>query len=232
MKTIKNIAASVCNTRVTTTFGLIAAALAVAGCSALPAPPPRADVYDFGPGTMPAAAAIANAPATQAAALPPLALADVGTTGLPEGSSALLYRLAYANAQQLRTYGQARWSQPPAALLQQALHERLGQRRVVLSGDDGLALQLGQGRLPGVLRVQLEEFSQVFSAPDTSTGLVRVRAVLGDAGAAGETLVAQRVFSAQRPAATPDAAGGAQALAAAAAQVADELAQWVQQQGR
>ena len=50
MNTIKNIAASACNTRACVTFGLMAAVLALAGCAALPEPPPRASVYDFGPG--------------------------------------------------------------------------------------------------------------------------------------------------------------------------------------
>lgn len=198
----------------------------LAGCSALPAPPPRATIYDFGAGPVEAAQA------STGVALAPLILVDLTRAGAPEGSSALLYRLAYANGQQLLPYTQARWSQPPAALLQQALRERLGRQRVVLTGTEGATMQPDNGRLPSVLRVQLEEFSQVFSAPQTSAGLVRVRAVLTDASAAGETLVAQHLFVAQRDAATPDAAGGARALAEASAQVAEELARWVQQQGR
>jgi hypothetical protein len=59
--------------------------------------------------------------------------------GLPEGGNAVLYRLAYADAQQLRPYSQARWSQPPAQLLQQRLREQLGLRRAVLKADDGAA---------------------------------------------------------------------------------------------
>ncbi|AEB82759.1 ABC-type transport auxiliary lipoprotein family protein [Alicycliphilus denitrificans] len=226
MKTIETIAVCACWKGARAVFCMMLAALA-AGCSVLPAPPVRADVYDFGPGPMqPAGDAQAAVP------LAPIVLAAVDTVGMPEGSSALLYRLAYANVQQLRPYTQARWSQPPADLLAQALRERLGQRRMVLSGDGGAALQLDQIRQASVLRVQLEEFSQIFSTPDASTGLVRVRAMLADAGPAGEALQAQRVFIARRPAATSDAAGGARALAEAAAQVADELAHWVQQQGR
>src|SRR5574337_796666 len=147
MRNIKNVAYRACTASAGAILGLIFFALALAGCSVLPAPPVRADVYDFGPGPMQAAGVEPAAP------LAPIALATVDTVGLPEGSAALLYRLAYANAQQLRPYTQARWSQPPADLLQQALRERLGQRRVVLSGDDGMVLQLGQGRLPSVLRV-------------------------------------------------------------------------------
>ena len=225
MKTIKTIAVDARQTGVKGVFGLILAAL-LAGCSSLPEPPPRATVYDFGPGAVPAAAAQPAAP------LAPLVLLDVGGAAAAEGSSALLYRLAYANAQQLRPYSQARWSQPPAALLQQALRERLGRERIVLFVNQAAVQQPDQGRLPSVLRVQLEEFSQVFSSAQDSAGVVRLRAVLADAGMTGETLVAQRLFTAQRPASSADAAGGARALAEASAQLADELAAWVQQQGR
>ena len=204
-------------------FCLLFAAL-LAGCSALPEPPPRATVYDFGPGAAQAQPAPPDAP--------PLVLLDVGGAAAAEGSSALLYRLAYANAQQLLPYSQARWSQPPAQLLQQALRERLGRDRIVLSASQAAALQPDRQRLPAVLRVQLEEFSQVFSSAQDSAGVVRLRAVLADTGLTGETLVAQRVFTAQRPAGSADAAGGARALAEASAQLADELAAWVQQQGR
>ncbi|UHJ65165.1 ABC-type transport auxiliary lipoprotein family protein [Melaminivora jejuensis] len=230
MDTMKNIAVNACLTRVSGLFRLIflaVASVALAACSVLPKPPERADVYDFGPGSATAAAAPA-----QAQALPPLALADVEATGLPEASSALLYRLAYANAQQLQPYTQARWSQPPAILVQQALREQLGQGRAVLSGDDGLAMLADRARMPTVLRVQLEEFSQVFESPQRSHGLLRLRALLADNSARGEVLVAQRLFVVQRPASTPDAAGGARALAEAAAQAAQELADWVQRSGR
>ncbi|MBS0506189.1 MAG: membrane integrity-associated transporter subunit PqiC [Proteobacteria bacterium] len=225
MKTTKTIAACARHSSAKMAFCLMFAGL-LAGCAALPEPPARATVYDFGPGALQAA------PARQGAALPPLVLAEVGASAPAEGSNALQYRLAYANAQQLRPYSQARWSQPPAALLQQALRERLGRERIVLYPNQAAVQQPVQGRLPSVLRLQLEEFSQVFTSADASAGVVRLRAVLGDAGVAGETLVAQQVFVAQRPAATADAAGGARALAEASAQLADELAAWVHQQAR
>ena len=207
-------------------FALVGAGV-LAGCSVLPAPPQRAEVYDFGPGQM------AVAPTDRRAPLPAIALAEVGSTGgMPEGSSALLYRLSYSNAQQLRPYTQARWSLPPAQLVQQALRDRLGQRRAVLLGEDGIAQQLKGGALPTVVRVELEEFSQVFTAPAASVGLVRLRVSLAESSTAGERLLAQRMFVVQQPAATSDAAGGAHALAQATAQAADELAQWIEQAGR
>ncbi len=203
-----------------------AAAALMAGCSALPAPPPRADVYDFGPGPL------AGAPADRGAQLPPIALPEVAVAGPVEGSTAVLYRLAYDDPRHLRPYGQARWSQPPAQLVQQALRDQLGLRRAVLMGDEGASQLVDTGKPPVVLRVEIEEFSQVFQSPKASTGVLRLRASLADSTQAGEKLMAQRVFVVQRPAPTADARGGTLAMAEAAAMAAQDVAQWVERMGR
>lgn len=88
------------------------------------------------------------------------------------------------------------------------------------------------GKLPTVLRVDLEEFSHVFTSATESVGLVRLRATLSEPAQTGETLLGQRVFIVQRPASSADAAGGTRALAEATHQVAQELARWVEQPGR
>lgn len=175
---------------------------------------------------------MAPVPADRRAPLPPLALADLEAPGLVEGSTAVLYRLAYADARQLRPYSQARWSQPPAQLVQQRLRDQLGQRRAVLTADSGAAQARAAGKLPTVLRVELEEFSQVFTSATASAGLVRLRATLAEPAATGETLLGQRVFIVQRPATSADAAGGTRALAEATDQLAQELVQWLEQLGR
>lgn len=203
------------------TFSLIFS-LSLVACSSLPQPPARADVYDFGPGM--ASAANASGGTAQAAIV--LAAVEGGEGVSSDG--ALHYRLAYANAQHLRPYALARWSQPPTELLAQALRDRLGRERPVLSASQA-GLLLAGGGAPDVLRVRLEEFSQVFNTPETSHALVRVRASRVSTVSGEEHLRGQRVFVVQRAAATPDAAGGARALAEAAAQVADELAQWLAQ---
>ena len=77
--------------------------------------------------------------------------------------------------------------------------------------------------------MQLEEFSQIFSAPTQSAGVVRLRVTLVDNRAEGERLLAQRVVLASRPAPTADAPGGVQALAAATDAAADEIAAWLPQ---
>ncbi|WP_348690046.1 ABC-type transport auxiliary lipoprotein family protein [Acidovorax soli] len=225
MKTIKTIAAGACKTSAIAVF----AAAFLAGCSALPSPPSRPVHYDFGPGAM------ASGPADRRAPLPPLALADLEAPGLVEGSTAVVYRLAYADARQLRPYSQARWSQPPAQLLQQRLREQLGLRRAVLKADDGAvqAREPARGnKLPLVLRTELEEFSHLFTSPSDSAGVVRLRATVVELTPAGESLRGQRVFIVQQPAKSADAAGGVAALAAASGQLASELAAWVEQVGQ
>jgi len=178
-------------------------------------PATRAVVYDFGPGATQPVASNRMAP------LPPVLLAEVETSVALEGN-AVLYRLAYSDAQQLRPYAQARWTTPPAQLLRLRLRELLGQRRSVLVPLDAVA--------PGTLalRVELEEFSHYFASPSTSSGLVRVRATLSRTGSPAKPL-AQTSLVVQKPAATPDAAGGVQALAQASDAVIAQLDQWVQQ---
>ena len=105
----------------------------LAGCAAPAAN--RMNVYDFGPGEQ---QMVATAPPLR---LPAIVLGDV--EGFPAvDSTALLYRLDYSDAQQLRPYAQARWSMPPALLLRPLLREQLGQRRdvVAVCGDHEEAL--------------------------------------------------------------------------------------------
>jgi len=192
--------------------------LVLAGCSVIDKPV-RAAVYDFGPG--PLASAAAGPPG-----LPALTLAEVDA-GAALDSTAVLYRLAYANAQQLLPYAQARWSMAPAELLRQRLRERIGQQRTVLGPDDA---NPGGELARWVLRVELEEFSQLFSAPAQSTGLVRLRATLVHSSASGDRLVGQRMVVAQRPASSADAPGGVRALGDATDAAVDELLQWLSQQ--
>lgn len=200
------------------------AALALAGCSGLPDKPTRATMYDFGPGPT------ATPPTTRQAPLPPLALDDISTAGGALDNMAVLYRLAYADAQQLRPYSQARWSMPPAQLVRQRLREQLGQRRAVFNAGASVALNRSQNAvLPMLLRLDLEEFSHLFTSPTASVGLIRLRATLLEVTPAGEKLVGQRNVIVQRPAPSGDAPGGVQALTAATDAAIAEIDQWLQQ---
>ncbi|MES2511583.1 MAG: ABC-type transport auxiliary lipoprotein family protein [Pseudomonadota bacterium] len=197
---------------------------ALAACSALPDKPTRALMYDFGPGPL------VTAPSTRQAPLPPLAIDDITTYGGAIENMSVLYRLAYSDEQQLRPYSQSRWSMPPAQLVRQRLREQLSQRRAVFSAGEGAALNRTQNAvLPRVLKMELQEFSQLFSSPTDSVGLIRLRATLIDVTPAGEKLLAQRTVVVQRPAPTADAPGGVRALTAATDAAIEEIDQWLQQ---
>ena len=118
-------------------------------------------------------------PATPAARWPPLVLADIEASGALDGS-ALLYRLGYADAHQLRPYAHARWSAPPPQLIRQRLREQLARERPVLDLARARRLARNGGAMPRILRIELEEFSHYFEAPAQSWGLVRLRATLMD----------------------------------------------------
>lgn len=193
------------------------------GC-ALPDKPVRPTLYDFGPGLL------TSQPATRqvtAAALSPLVIDDIATSGGALENSAVLYRLAYLDAQQVRPYSQARWSMPPAQLVQQRLRERLSQRRAVLRAGEGVALNRSQNATLPLLRLELQEFSHLFTAPEASVGLIRLRATLVEVTSDGEKLLAQRNLLVQRPATSADAPGGVRALTAATDAAIEELDQWL-----
>lgn len=198
-----------------------AGVLALAGCSSVtPDKPTRATAYDFGP--LPAE------PAAPSPSQPPLVLADFETTGALD-SSALLYRLAYADANQLRPYARARWSAAPAQLVRQRLRDLLGRDRAVLDPEESASLARTRGAMPRVLHLDLEEFSQVFDSPAQSFGVVRLRATLTDNTPGGERLVGQRVFARREPAPSADASGGVKAIAAATDAIAHDVAAWLAQ---
>ena len=202
------------------TFVAIGAA-ALAGCSALPEKPKgRQTMYDFGP--VPAA----ETPATLSRAA--LVLPEVEAEGILE-TPALLYRLGYEDPFQLRPYALARWSAPPPQLLRQRLREVLGRERAVLDNASAAALVRRGAERPPVLRVELEEFSQMFDSPAASRGMLRLRCTLLESRGGGERLVAQRGFALDRPAPSADAPGGVRALAAATDAAAQDIAAWLQQ---
>jgi len=202
-------------------LALAGAALA-AGCGSLPKPPARQTLYDFGPAPAP------GAPAPGADKRSPLSLPEVEADGRLE-TPALLYRLGYEDAFQLHPYAFARWSAPPTQLVRQRLREVLGHDRAVLDSAAAAAMVRRGADRPPVLRVEVEEFSQVFDSPTASRGVVRLRCTLLQATGSAERAVAQRVFEAERPAPSADAPGGVRGITAAMDAVALDIARWLQQ---
>ncbi|WP_207004360.1 ABC-type transport auxiliary lipoprotein family protein [Trinickia mobilis] len=176
----------------------------LAGC-ALGTPAAVANIrYDLGP---------AN-PATSPGPLPPFKVLDVSA---PQtlNSDGLIYRLSYADSQRTATYATSHWTMPPAQLLTQRLRAALSSHGTVLTGGDGVHAP--------VLKVDLDEFEQVFDGESESHGALTARATLMLDG----KVLGQRTFVARAPSSTPDAAGGARALAAASDDFVSQLVVWL-----
>ncbi|MBC3871692.1 ABC-type transport auxiliary lipoprotein family protein [Undibacterium oligocarboniphilum] len=183
--------------------------LLLGGCAGTTAAPKQS--YDFG------AFQQATVPDTRLQVV----LAEIQTTPALD-SNAMLYRLNYANGQQLQPYAQARWAMPPAQLLAQRLRQQFAARGSLLgSPADGV------DKLPQ-LRLELEEFSQIFTTPERSHAQLSLHAVL----VKNRHVIAQGHFVRQTPSATQDAAGGAQAMQQAADQLSTDLLDWLNSQLR
>ena len=183
---------------------LVTAVVIVAGCGVGPKPKEVVGAYDFG---LPAAA--------RPVALKSLNHAIVAAPNWMDSTS-LHYRLAYANAARPAAYAQTRWVSTPAHLVEARLKERAVAGGVLLGGAG-----------PS-LRIEIDEFSQVFDAEKSSRAVVRARASLAGA----REVTAQKAFLIEMPAATPDGPGGATALGQAANALVDDVLAWAATAGK
>ncbi|MBC3937015.1 membrane integrity-associated transporter subunit PqiC [Undibacterium sp. CY7W] len=191
-----------------TMFGLLTlfAVISISACSSNPTPVKQQ--FDLGPVVAAQIKQVTPAPASLR-----FVLADIqASTALD--SQAMLYRLQYDNAQQLKAYAYARWSMPPAQLIQQRIKQQV-------SAAGGLVLQRNQASadIP-LLQLELDEFSQVFSSVSNSHVQLNMRALMSKAG----KVLRHRQFQIQLPAGN-DAAAGAHAMQQAVDQLILELQQ-------
>jgi cholesterol transport system auxiliary component len=186
------------------------ALLLLVGCSAGPVSRETPATYDFGAQTE-----VAGALKSVHASV--LLHSVVAPTWLD--TPAIVYRLNYQDAARQQTYASSRWASAPAALLTQRLRARLA-----AASEGGVVSPSDGARADYALRVELEEFSQVFDAADRSRGVVVARASL--VNLSKRTLVAQRSFTVERVSPSADAEGGARALAAAGGELADAIVAW------
>lgn len=126
-------------------------------------------------------------------------------------SLGIQYRLAYAEPARLREYTRARWAGPIAQMVQQRLMQRLA------------LVPAGQSRSRCVLRVDIDEFSQVFASPAASDALLQARVQLLDRSRAPLAGFEARI---EKPAVTADSHGGVAALTGAVDQLAADLLRW------
>ena len=170
-----------------------------------------ATIYDFGPQPR----HVKANPAIPGSLLIPGVRAPEWLDG-----TGMVYRLIYQDSARPRVYSSSRWAAEPASLVTDRLRSRF-------ATVAGAVVVPGYGiRTDYTLRVELEDFVQRFDAPVASRAMLRARATLSDS--AGRTLLGQRIFEIERPAA-PDAAGGVKALAEATDGFVEELVAWAVQ---
>lgn len=186
----------------------LCAALLAAGCNFAPAPRPVATEYDLG--------LVGPVQPPERSLREPILVTEVAAPPRLD-TSAMLYRLAYRDAAQLRAYADSRWAAPPAALLSARLRAHFAEADAA-----GVLTPHDAARAPLALRVELQELSQVFETPARSVVLLELRATLLH----DHRVRAQRVFTERLPAATPDAAGGAAAFAAASDKAIAAIVAW------
>ena len=125
------------------------------------------------------------------------------------GTSAMHYRLLYADPLRRQAYAQSRWASPPGELIERALN-----RQTPVAGGCRL-------------RLDLDELAQVFDAPQTSRTQLDVRASL--VAPSRNAVLARKAFSLVQPAPTADARGGVVAANAALQALGGELGAWLEQ---
>ena len=134
-------------------------------------------------------------------------------------SPAIVYRLNYQDAARQLTYANSRWAAPAAALLTQRLRSQLAS-----ISDGGVMNIADSAREDYALRVELEEFNQVFDTAESSRAVVVARASIINVARRG--LVAQKTFTIEKAAASANAEGGVRALAGASGEVIDAIVAW------
>lgn len=135
-------------------------------------------------------------------------------------SQAIVYRLNYQDAARQLSYTNSRWAAPPPALLAQRLRGRLA-----AVSDGGIVNVTDSARADYTLRIELEDFSQVFDAANASRAVIVARASL--VNVAKRALHAQRSFTVERAATAPNADGGVRALAAAGDELIEAVVAWI-----
>jgi cholesterol transport system auxiliary component len=124
----------------------------------------------------------------------------------PFEANDMQYRLAYRNAAEIAAFATRRWAATPAEMFRKQLLRAAGEKAGKCSLD-----------------IEIEEFTQVFSAKEASDARIELRAWLGS----GAIRVATRGWNIVEPNAGADAVSGAAAFARAADRAIGELGRWI-----
>ena len=186
--------------------------LTLGGCSVNKPSDKAIAIYDFGSDRAGGKQAMSAAPNAGRRLTDRMALEVRAVTWLD--NPGIDYRLTYSTPLRRSQYADSRWAAPPAQLLAQQLRRSTG-----LVAVDRMAADC-------LLRIELREFSQVFTSPQTSHGVLSGQAELIDGQ---RRLIVSRPIDVEHPAPAPDAAGGVQALVATGSELGGQLIAWLDQ---
>ena len=139
------------------------------------------------------------------AKLPPARIGPVRAAA-PFEATDMQYRLAYRNPAEIAAFAHSRWAAAPAELF----------RKQLLRAANEQAARCG-------LRVEIQEFTQVFTAKEASEARIELRVWLGT----GPERAVSRGWSVVEPNAGPDAVSGAAAMARAANRAVSDIGTWI-----
>jgi cholesterol transport system auxiliary component len=131
------------------------------------------------------------------------------------------YRLDYLHDNRIAAYGRSDWVAPPAGLLEQMV-------RNAIAGDGFWRAVIGPAspaQADMSLHIRIDDFSQVFTSPQQSHGVLDATATL--IGDRDDNVVAQKHFHIEAPAPTADAPGGVEALKHVGREFAARLQGWL-----
>jgi cholesterol transport system auxiliary component len=148
--------------------------------------------------------------APPAAKLPPVRVLAVRASAPFDGTE-MHYRLAWRDAGELAAFANSRWAAAPPELMRKHLL-----RSLPAFGD-----------APCGLALDVQEFTQVFAAKDSSEARIELRALLLNASG---VRVASRGVSVTEPNAGADAPSGAAAFGRATDRALAELSAWISAQ--
>lgn len=140
-----------------------------------------------------------------AARMPPLELREVRALR-PFDGVGMYYRLAYRDDAELARYAQSRWAAPPAQLVRKEI------ARAMRPGTPHCALD-----------IELQEFSQVYGAENSSSARLELAATLNTPSNGSRTLSLRL----SEEGGGSSAAQGVSAMRRAVARAVDDLAKWV-----
>lgn len=137
--------------------------------------------------------------------------------------ASMQYRLAYVDAGRREAYAESRWAAAPSELLEVSLRRRMG---AVDGSGDGAAKQGADTGTGGCrLRLELDEFVQVFDSPQQSRAVMDVRLMVQ--APRSDELLARKTLSLSKPTLSPDARGGAAAFSSLTTDMGNEVILWL-----